>query len=273
MGKHASDSLEPVRSGEDSPRSQRSRPSESIDITSDFSETKAVMLIVLLWVPAIIIPVVLQVLRCDECWAEPMAAFVCQVIVMPFVVLPVVLFCYFLLGGWMPQRLAELCVVWILWNSHLIGIGMVRNRYRALNTTSAKWAAHMLPLSTCRRRLTGRMCGAHFQRSLYMYPPTHQSTSARRPCMRQMILPFLLASFHTDHSYAEVLYDFAVFYLFVPTPMVFFSGGLKVSPSLTLPALALTHQLTSLHPPLHSPHLSYYQTKEAGAGGGRSARH
>lgn len=134
---------------------------------TNHDETKAVMLIVLLWAPAIAVPVIVQALRCDACWAEPIAAFVCQLLLMPFVVIPVLVLCFFLIGGYVPRRVAELCVVWVLWNSHLIGIGF-------------------------------------------------------------MLLPFLLASFHTEDTYAEVLYDFFIFFAFVPMPMIFLSGGLKL---------------------------------------------
>jgi len=124
--------------------------------------------IALLWLPSILIPVVIQLMRCDECWAEPTAAFVCQIIVMPFVVLPVmVIVAIILLPSLVPRPVASLAVIWFIWNAHTIG------------------------LTLC-------------------------------------IVPFILASYHTKHTYSDILYDFFVFYIFVQAPLILCSGGLKL---------------------------------------------
>ena len=42
-----------------------------------------------------------------------------------------------------------------------------------------------------------------------------------------LIWPFLLSSLGTQHTYADVLYDYAVFVVFIPCPVVLGSGMLK----------------------------------------------
>jgi len=42
-----------------------------------------------------------------------------------------------------------------------------------------------------------------------------------------LIWPFLLSSFGTQHTYADVLYDYTVFLFFIPVPVVLGSGILK----------------------------------------------
>jgi len=145
----------------------RSASGELIE-ENDASHVGTAFVIALLWAPGILVPVVVQLMQCDMCWAEPAAAFVCQLLLVPFVVLPVVgVLAYLLVPKIVPRTIAELLVIWFVWNSHIIGL--------------FGW-----------------------------------------------LLPFLIASYHTAHSYSEVLYDFGVFLFFVPAPLVMCSGGLKL---------------------------------------------
>ena len=170
--------------------------------------------IALLWLPSILTPVVIQLMRCDECWAEPTAAFVCQLIVMPFVVLPVMMVvAIIMLPSLVPRPVASLAVIWFIWNAHIIGM--------------------TLP-----------------------------------------IVPFILASFHTNHMYSDILYDFFVFTV-VSHPR----GSKRAAPrclrSTALPAYCVATLAPSsckLRSSFALGASSSSQTRWAGGGDGRSER-
>ena len=188
------------------------------------------IVIVLFWTPLLAIPTAWVAFRTSKA-PETIAALVVNLILIPFVLFPLsVLGCFLLcqrvsprlVAGGLARSVCQLCAIWVLWNSHQVG-------------------------------------------------------------MSSMLLLFLAPSLLTDQLYTEVLYDYCIFMLFVPAPMVICSGGAKVC----------AHEASSSSTPLpHTPSpqargpsmrratstaranpigLSSSQTKRAGAGAGRTA--